>query len=82
MKGEYAHRLMIDRSLNVSKRSCLFGPPTGDESPFTPRFGDSRLQSGITRFQSQGIKTQRPQRRLLEAGPTAGTASPLATLNQ
>jgi hypothetical protein len=28
----------------------------GDESPFTPLIRDSRLQAGITRFQSQGIK--------------------------
>jgi hypothetical protein len=27
------------------------------ENPFTPRFRDSRLQSGITRFQSQGTET-------------------------
>jgi hypothetical protein len=35
-----------------------------DESPFTSWFGDSRMQSGITRFQSQDIKTSGASRKV------------------
>jgi hypothetical protein len=38
------------------------------KSPFAPLVGDSRLQSGITRFQSQWIKTWESWRRLLKSG--------------
>jgi len=51
-----------------------------DESPFTPWLGDSRMQSGITRFQSQGLRHGNLGEGLLEseAGRTpqkANTAS-------
>jgi hypothetical protein len=41
--------------------------PGSVESPFTPQFGDPRLQSGITRFQSQWVKTQKFQPGLLSS---------------
>jgi hypothetical protein len=45
-----------------------------DESPFAqPRwFGDSRLQAGITRFQSQRIKTREPWAGVAVAGAIFG----------